>query len=415
VETPRAGSILALVALLAAAASFTTAAGAGGDAERANGLNEKGLRLAQEGRLEDAVRAFEAALGAAPDDETIKRNLGRCEANFGVELLGKGDLVGAELATRRARDLLPTDAVVRLNLAACLDERGYPARAAVEIKKALELGPEIALAHDRMGTLHYRDGRIEDAVAEWEKAASLAPPDKSLVERLASAKASIAAEARLTRQTSAHFEIRFDMEKHAVLASKVLQALEEAHGVVGAELQHFGQETLVVVLLPTDEFQSLTGAHGWVAGLYDGRIRLPVKDAEQREAEVLARARHEYVHSVLAPLGKRAPSWLHEGLAQVFERRSVAQATQRVRASEALPFASLAQSFAGTKSGDTARRQYDTALAFVSWLRDGPRAAGFRAAMSALFDDKSLDDAFKAGYDAPLPDLYAAFQKSVPR
>jgi Flp pilus assembly protein TadD len=409
VKTPRAGSILGLVALLAAAAL------AGGESDRATGLNEKGLRLAQEGRLEEAVRAFEEAVVAAPDDDVIKKNLGRCEANLGVERLGKGDLLGAELATRKARDLLPTDAVVRLNLAACLEERGYPARAAVEIRKALELGPEIALAHDRMGTLHYREGRLEDAVAEWEKAAKLAPSDKDLAERLASAKASVAAEASLARQTSAHFEIRFDMEKHAVLASKVLAALEEEHGVVGAELQHFGQETLVVVLLPTDEFQSLTGAHGWVAGLYDGRIRLPVKDAEQRESEVLARARHEYVHSVLAPLGKRAPSWLHEGLAQVFERRSAAQATLRVRTREPLPFASLAQSFAATKSGDEARRQYDTSLAFVAWLKDGARAAGFRVAMSALFDDKGLEDAFKIGYDADLPELYAAFQKSLAR
>ena len=129
----------------------------------------------------------------------------------------------------------------------------------------------------------------------------------------------------------------------------------------------------------------------------------------------LARARHEYVHSVLAPLGKRAPSWLHEGLAQVFERRSAAQAMLRVRASEPLPFASLSQSFVATKSGDMARRQYDTALAFVTWLKDGARSAGFRAAMSSLFDDKSLEDAFKIGYDAELADLYAAFQKSLAR
>lgn len=408
-DTPRAGSILALVALLAAAAL------ADGDAERANRLNDKGLLLAREGRFADAVRTFEEALVVAPDDDVIKKNLGRCAANLGADLLGKGDLVGAELATRKARDFIPEDPVVRLNLAACLEERGYPARAALEIRQALKLGPELPLAHDRMGALHYREGRIEEAVAEWETAARLAPPDKVLAERLANAKASIAAEARLTRQTSSHFEIRFDMEKHAVLASKVLQAMETAHGEVGAELQHFGQETLVIVLMPAAEFQELTGSHGWVAGLYDGRIRLPVKDAEQRETEILARARHEYVHSVLAPLGKRAPSWLHEGLAQVFERRSIAQARRRAASSAVLPFASLAQSFAGTKSAETAGRQYDTALAFVGWLRDGARAAGFRAAMSALFDDKTLEDAFKFGYDAQLPDLYAQFQASIPR
>jgi Flp pilus assembly protein TadD len=404
--SPRAGSIL-LLAVLAAAAS----ADDGGAAD----LADEGVRLAQAGRYEEAVRSLEKAAKAAPDDESIKRSLGRCEANWGVQLLEKGEFVAAEMATRKARDLLPNDAVVRLNLAACLDERGYPARAAVEVKKAVELAPDSPSARDRLGGVHYRDGRVEEAVAEWEKSAKLGPPSPDLVQRLAKAKASIAAEARLARQTSAHFEIRFDMEKDAVLASKVLVALEEAHGVVGAELQRFGQERLVVVLLPTDDFQSVTGAHGWVAGLYDGRIRLPVKGAEQRESELFQRARHEYVHSVLAPLGKRAPGWLHEGLAQLFEGRSAAQALRRVAGEDALPFASLSQSFAETRSGELARRKYDAALAFVAWLKDGVRAASFRASMSALFDDKDLADAFRAGYEATPAELYGKFQASVPR
>jgi Flp pilus assembly protein TadD len=408
VETPRAASILGFVLALATAASA-------GDPVRAADLNERALRLAKEGRLGDAVRLLEDALVAAPDDETVRRNLGRCQANWGVALLEKGDLLTAEQATRRARDLLPADAVIRLNLAACLDERGYPVRAAVEVRKALELGPELPLVHDRMGTVLYREGSIEAAAAEWEKAAKLAPGDAGIADRLAKAKASIAAEAKLTRQTSSHFEILFDMERDAVLASKVLLAMEEAHGVVGAELQHFGQERLVVVLLPEGEFQAVTASHGWVAGLYDGRIRLPVRDAAQRESELLGRARHEYVHSVLAPLGKRAPSWLHEGLAQVFEGRSVAQALRRVLASDPVPFASLTQSFAATRVAARAQSQYDTALAFVGWLREGERSAGFRAAMSALFDDQTLDEAFRTGYDATLADLYGRFQESVPR
>ena len=406
--TPRAASFLLLAVAFAA-----TALGDG--AADAAGLNERGLRLAESGRLEEAVQVLESALKAAPEDETIRRNLGRCAANFGVQLLEKGDAASAEQATRRARDLIPTDPVVRLNLAACLDERGYPARAAVEVRKAVELGPQVALAHDRLGTVLYREGRLEDAADAWQKAAELAPGDAGIAERLKRAKASVAIEAKLTSQTSAHFEIRFDLARDAVLASKVLQAMEEAHGVVGADLQNFGQERLVVVLLPDDEFRDLTGAHGWVAGLYDGRIRLPVKGAGQREAEVLARARHEYVHSVLAPLGNRAPSWMHEGLAQVFEGRAVAQAMRRVAAADPVPFATLRDSFAATRSGDRARLQYDTALAFVHWLRDGERAGAFRAAMRALFDDASLQAAFADAYGAGPEAMYEKFTAALAR
>jgi len=408
VATPRAGSILLVVLALAASAR-------GDGAADAAGLNERALRLAADGRLADAVELLESALKASPGDETIRKNLGKCAANLGVQLLDKGDAASAEQATRRARDLLPSDPVVRLNLAACLDERGYPARAATEVRKAVELGPDVALAHDRLGTVLYREGHLEDAAAAWARAAELSPGDAGIAERLARARASAAVEAKLSSQTSGHFEIRFDLARDAVLASKVLLAMEEAHGVVGADLQHFGQERLVVVLLPDDEFRELTGAHGWVAGLYDGRIRLPVKGADQREAEMLARARHEYVHSVLAPLGKRAPSWLHEGLAQEFEGRSVAQAMRRVAAADPIPFASLRDSFAATKSADRVRLQYDTALAFVHWLRDGERAGGFRATMRALFDDAALVPAFEEAYGAGPEALYEKFTQTLRR
>ena len=406
--TPRAGSILLVVLAL-----FASARGDG--AADAVGLNERALRLAEEGRLEDAVKLLEAALKASPDDATIRTNLGKYSANLGAQLLEKGDAASAEQATRRARDLLPTDPVIRLNLAACLDERGYPERAAAEVRKAVELGPKLAGAHDRLGTVLYREGLLEEAADEWQKAVELAPRDTAIAERLARARASLAAEAKLTRQTSAHFEIRFDLERDAVLASKILQAMEEAHGVVGADLQHFGQERLVVVLLPDDEFRELMGVHEWVAGLYDGRIRLPVKGAGQHEAELLARARHEYVHSVLAPLGKRAPSWLHEGLAQVFEGRSVAQALRRVAVSDPVLFASLRDSFAATKSADRVRLQYDTALAFVHWLRDGERAGAFRATMRSLFDDAALVPAFEDAYGAGPEALYEKFTAAFPR
>lgn len=407
VMKPRAASFLVLVAAAASAAAA--------DPDRAAGLNAKGLELSQARRFEEAVRAFAGALEAAPGDETIRRNLGRCEANWGVALLEKGDLLSAEQATRRARDILPEDAVIRLNLAACLEERGYPVRAATEVAKAVELAPELGSAHDRLASIHYREGRLDEAIASWESAARLVPSDAAVRERLQRAKAAREAEAGLSRQTSAHVEILFDMRRDAVLASKVLAAMEEAHGVVGADLQAFGQERLVVVLLPHDAFQAVTGAHSWVGGLYDGRIRLPVKDAAQRESELLARARHEYVHSVLAPLGKRAPGWLHEGLAQVYEGRSAAQAKRRLLAGDPLDFAALSQSFAATRSAERARAQYDTALAFVDWLRAGERGGAFRAAMKALFADEGLEQAFESAYGKPLAALYDAMQASLPR
>jgi Flp pilus assembly protein TadD len=401
----RAGSIL-LLALASAASGETTT-------ERAAALNQKGVRLAEAGRYVDAIEAFDAALEAAPKDETIRSNLGRCQSNFGVQLLERGELAAAEKSIRRALEFLPDDPVTHLNLAACLDERGWPARAAAEVREGLRVGPGLASTHDQMATILLREGDLEGAASEWEKAAKLAPQDAAIAQRLAKANASILVENRLARQRSAHFEIRYDLERDAVLASNVLAAMETVHGEVGADLQRSGQEKLVVVLLPTDQFVTLTGAHKWVSGLYDGRIRLPVKDSGGHEADLLARARHEYVHSVLAPLGRRAPGWLHEGLAQVYEGRSVAQARRRLAERDPPAYAALRESFASTRSTASATALYDTSLAFVAWLREGTRGAAFRAAMASLFADAALDEAFESAYGKPLAELYAAFLGSL--
>lgn len=375
----------------------------------AHGWNERGLELSAAARYEEALTAFNKALVLAPDDPVVRQNVGLTRANWGVALLREGKAVEAERETRAAIELVPDDPVVRLNLAECLDQRGYPDAAAKAVREAVARGPEVASVQRKLGAVNYREGRLAEAVVAWEKAQRLAP-DKSVAERLERAKSSLALEQRLDHDISSNFTIYFEMEKHAVLASLVLRELEDVHAVVQAELQAVARERLKVVLLSTEEFREATGAHTWVAGLFDGQIRLPIKDAGDHQDELLRRVRHEYVHAVLAPLGRRAPSWLHEGLAQIHEGRDAEAARRRVAgAGEKLAFDDLTRSFASTADADRARVQYDTALAFTHWLREGELASGFRAAMQRLFQGETLEDAFRTSYDADLPTLYGRF------
>lgn len=375
--------------------------------------NERGLALTEERRHAEAVEAFRRAHEAAPEDATIRGNLALARSNLAVQLLSAGDVANATHNATEALKLRPEDPILLLNLAACHDERGYPAQAAELVRRARKLGPGVAEVHQRMGAVHYREGDLAGAVDEWRLAVVLAPDDTRLAERLARARRSAEIESGLTPQLSAHFEVLHDAEG-AVLASLVLRELEDAYRVVNAELQQVPPGPVKVVLLSTEQFRETTGTSTWVAGLYDGRIRIPLKGLQDRAA-FLARARHEYVHAALAPLGKRAPSWLHEGLAQIHEGRPLAPARERVSGHEAVRFDDLTRSFATTQAEERARRQYDTALAFVAWLRDGERASRFRLAMGRLFEGAALDDAFQDAFAAALPDLYAAFQASLRR
>ncbi len=375
--------------------------------------NERGLKLTNEGRHLEAVEAFRRAYKAAPDDLVIRRNLALARSNVAVQFLGKGDLANATHNAEEALKLAPDDPIVVLNVAACRDEQGFPAQAAEFVRRARKVGADDPHVRTRMGAVLYREGDLAGAINEWRAAAKLAPGDRALAARLARAEKAAAAEASLTPQLSSHFEVLHDAES-AVLASLVLRELEDAHRVVGADIQTSPTGPVKVVLLSSEQFRSTTGTNTWVAGLYDGRIRLPVKDVPEPKA-LLARARHEYVHAALAPLGKRAPSWLHEGIAQVHEGRSAAAATARVRRASAIPFADLTSSFASTRQESRARLQYDTALAFVSWLRTGERGSQFRLAMQRLFNDWTREKAFDDAYGASLPDLYDRFQQALRR
>jgi len=375
--------------------------------------NERGLALTGEGRHLEAVEAFRRAYKEAPDDTVIRRNLALARSNLAVQLLGEEKLEHAAHHAEEALELAPDDPIVVLNLAACRDEQGYPAKAALLVRRARKIGADDPNVRARMGAVLYREGDLPGAIEEWQAAAKLAPGDKALAVRLARAEKAAAVEASLTVRLSTHFEVLHDTES-AVLASFVLRELEDAYRVVGADIQSSPSRAIRVVLLSSQQFRATTGTNTWVAGLYDGRIRLPVKGVSDRSA-LLARARHEYVHAALSPLGKRAPSWLHEGVAQVHEGRSASAAAGRVRAASTIPFVDLTRSFATTRAESRARLQYDTALAFVAWLRSGERGSQFRLAMQRLFEEWTLSDAFEHGYDAPLPELYDRFQATVRR
>lgn len=378
-------------------------------------LNEAGLEHSRAGRHRAAVTAFEAALELEPGDETLRRNLALARGNLGARLLGEGKLLEAEEWTRLALVLAPEDTVLLLNLAGCLDGRGFPARARTYVREAARLDPDDPRVLERLGQVLYREGRTAEAVAAWEKALAAGRGGAELARRLQLARAAEAVEADLHEQASGSFRILYDLERHGVVASRVLRALGEARLELAARLERPGPESLRIVLTDYADFRATTGSHRWVVGIYDGQIRLPVREDGQGIEQLLVKARHEYVHAALDPLGRRAPSWLHEGLAQLAEGKRELTARAAVRRGPAVPFDQLQRSFAGEQNAGTARRLYDTSLAFVSWLSTGERTGAFRAMMHGLFEGDSLRAAVETAYDDTLESLYDEFQDGIAR
>jgi hypothetical protein len=126
---------------------------------------------------------------------------------------------------------------------------------------------------------------------------------------------------------------------------------------------------VLVTLYTEQEFRDITRGPSWVAGSFDGKVRIPVKGASQDRDEFDRVLVHELAHAIvygLAPQG--VPAWLHEGLARYFEPADAAAAQRRVIASGVvIPFAHLQDDF-GRFDARTAAAAYDQSLVAVDLL-----------------------------------------------
>ena len=88
-----------------------------------------GVIFKGQGRLADAISAYEAALGAAPNQEVIQANLSAALTEQGTTLKAAGDVVGGMKAYERAIALRPRNAEALYNLGVAYTESGELDRA----------------------------------------------------------------------------------------------------------------------------------------------------------------------------------------------------------------------------------------------------------------------------------------------
>jgi hypothetical protein len=132
-----------------------------------------------------------------------------------------------------------------------------------------------------------------------------------------------------------------------------------------------GRPPVRVVLYRRDGFRELTGLGDWAAGVFDGRVRIPVDDLALQSSEVRRVLRHELAHWFVREVGGIAvPGWLNEGLCQWLEDRGASVSRSRARLAGARPFslAELRGSLASWDDEDAIARAYDQSLVVVHHL-----------------------------------------------
>lgn len=200
-------------------------------------------------------------------------------------------------------------------------------------REAIAEQPGHVDAHFLLGELYYLRQELTKAKESWERAVKLAPNREDIQERLDRVRQELKVEKDLARSDTHPFVVRFAEGQIPVDVGSLRQLLRDVHRQVGQQMGHFPGHAITVILYPESQFQQVKGVSHQIGGLYDGKIRLPLRSGELTGAELKRVLWHEYTHAVIHDLSKgKCPLWLNEGIATLQEARVRAPDLSEARA-----------------------------------------------------------------------------------
>jgi tetratricopeptide (TPR) repeat protein len=385
--------------------------------ERALAKNDEAVRKFGAGEVDAALALLREALLLVPDDATLRQNAARCLVTLGDAHRQARRFEEAARDYHEAAGLVPDDPDPALREGLALHEALRDRDAVRALEDAARRWPDQALAHDLLARALYRLGENARAIAAWERALALDPQNEHARGALDRARREEEVEGGLVVDLgAAHFSIKYDGAADMALGRLVAQTLEAAYNDVGALLGRYPRNEVAVVIYPGRTFRATTGAHGWVAGLYDGKIRVPAQGLAEAPAHEVRRVlTHEYAHALLRAVGgPRVPAWLQEGFAQVAEGRSRDDARRLLRRDAVPALARLGESFASEADPERARALYAAACDLAHELLGRGGAPLLADLLDRLGRGDALDDAARAIYGVRLDELEAAWRATLP-
>jgi tetratricopeptide (TPR) repeat protein len=318
-------------------------------------------------------------------------------------------------AFSRAAGLRPADASLCFGAGVAAFMLGRDAEAQKRFECALARDPGFVPAARWLGDLHYRAGRLTDAIAVYEAAAERSPDSRELLPELDDWRKEHALQSRFHEVRTEHFTALFESPSDEPLARSVVDRLEAAYSRVGGVLGVYPPRRINVVLYTREQFAEITKLADWSVAAFDGRIRLPIAGASEPPDgdELDRRLSHEFVHAVVAMLGGRAvPAWLNEGLATVLEPAGSADVETAFARTTARPaLVTLHKGFVALPGRDEAEIAYAAAARAVRRLMEQRGAT----ALVALLQDLSRGETFAAAFRDRTSMRYEDFAARVVR
>lgn len=193
-------------------------------------------------------------------------------------------------------------------------ESGRPALALRRIESdLLPRLPDDANLLALAGLAAYQSDDTRKAESYWARSVALRP-NPQISALLARLRAERDTDSGHERASSSRFVLRYDGRTLPSRAATSLLAILDAElDRIDTALGCPSAEPLTVIIQSGKDYRAATGAGEWNAGMFDGRVRVPLFEGDP-PAQLRSTLAHELVHACLARRGIRE-RWLHEGLA----------------------------------------------------------------------------------------------------
>src|SRR5580698_5911865 len=294
----------------------------------------------------------------------------------------------------------PDNSTILIYYAALLVRTGNAAQALPYAQRATRAAPDSPDAYTMLGYAQFASDHTKEATASWKRSLELRP-DAKVEQFLAKAQREQTVESDFAQGESTHFVLHYEGKQTSeALRGQILVALESDYDDLARDLGNPPRDNILVTLYTEQAFFDVTQAPSWSGGINDGKLRIPISGLSSMTPELAHVLKHELAHSFIAGLsGGRCPPWLHEGIAQFLEPKSLGgegrQLSLLFKAQQNIPLNALEGSFQNF-SGAQAYVAYAESLAAVSYINDSYGMSDIQRILERLGQGNSTEAALRA-------------------
>ena len=340
-------------------------------------------------------------------DRGLAESSGAALGRLGWEAIRAGQITEASRLFHDAIADNARDATLFLGAGLAAHLQGQEMEARTALQEAVRLNPKLTAAALLLGDITYRMGDLETAVRTYEAALEVEPNNAQIQGRLESWRKEAALHSRFQQNLSPHFTVLFEGPAEQRLAAAAVDALEAAYWRIGTALLAYPPTVITVVLYTDEQFRDITRSPAWAGGVFDGKIRVPMRGALKDPRQLEKVLAHEFTHALVKSVAPRGvPTWLDEGLAVVFEMGDVKWAERLARQAPSLvPLPRLHDGFLSLPADQVPLAYAESALAVRMLIERGGIPA-----LTALLQDLAEGQEFTQAFERRVFLSYPEFQ-----